>query len=233
MTETKTYLSTMGFHESFVLRLLSRTNATRDDELIIVVPKPVIGGVAEAIDSLKASCSRMRYPEPRVEEIELGDFPSTLSQILDVVLSSKGIIHANLSVGLRSMDVLILLAILLSRKPFFAYLMSESGEGHEIVVKGDEVYSLLKEYTVEDLKLLYAISRKGEVTLSELANELGKSEKTVVNRLNELKKAGLVVIKGKDRGVSLTQLGNILLKMRSLERVKSVNALENSGKLDW
>ncbi|EWG06397.1 MAG: CRISPR locus-related DNA-binding protein, partial [Candidatus Aramenus sulfurataquae] len=46
MTETKTYLSTMGFHESFVLRLLSRTNATRDDELIIVVPRPVIGGVA-------------------------------------------------------------------------------------------------------------------------------------------------------------------------------------------
>ncbi|MEW9492184.1 MAG: CRISPR-associated CARF protein Csa3, partial [Candidatus Aramenus sulfurataquae] len=129
MTETKTYLSTMGFHESFVLRLLSRTNATRDDELVIVVPRPVIGGVAEAIDSLKASCSRMRYPEPRVEEIELGDFPSTLSRILDVVLSSKGVIHANLSVGLRSMDVLILLAILLSRKPFFAYLMSESGEG--------------------------------------------------------------------------------------------------------
>ncbi|MEW9492524.1 MAG: winged helix-turn-helix transcriptional regulator, partial [Candidatus Aramenus sulfurataquae] len=137
-------------------------------------------------------------------------------------------IHANLSVGLRSMDVLILLAILLSRKPFFAYLMSESGEGHDIVIKGDEVYSLLKEYTVEDLKLLHVISRKGEVTLSELASELGKSEKTVVNRLNELKKAGLVVIKGKDKGVSLTQLGNVVLKMRSLERVESASALENS-----
>ncbi|MCI2414690.1 MAG: CRISPR-associated CARF protein Csa3 [Candidatus Aramenus sp.] len=180
MTETKTYLSTMGFNESFVLRLLSRTNATRNNELVIIVPRPVVGGVAEAIDSLRASCSRMRYPDPRVEEVELGDFPSTLSQVLDVVLSSKGLIYANLSVGLRSMDVLILIAVLLSRKPFLAYLMSESGEGHDIVVKGDEVYSLLRDYTVEDLKLLHAIGKKGEATLSELAEELGKSEKTVV-----------------------------------------------------
>jgi predicted DNA-binding transcriptional regulator len=31
--------------------------------------------------------------------------------------------------------------------------MSESGEGHDIVIKGDEVYSLLKEYTVEAIYL--------------------------------------------------------------------------------
>ncbi|QKR00735.1 CRISPR locus-related DNA-binding protein [Metallosphaera tengchongensis] len=214
MTESKTYLSTMGFHESFMLRLLARTNASKEDELVIVVPRPVVGGVADAIEGLRATCYRMRYPEPKVEEIEVGDFPKTLSQVAMIVGRSKGFVYTNLSLGLRLMDTVILLSLISTRRPFVAYFFNETGEGSEVVVRGEEVYSLLEDYTAEDMRLLMTVGKGEGVALSDLAKGLGKSEKTVVNRVSELKKRGLLNLRGKDRGVELTELGRALLVVK-------------------
>lgn len=216
MAETKNYFVTIGFHESFILRLLSHTNATKSDRLVIVVPKPIIGGVAEAIESLRANCSRLHYPEPEVHEIEIKDFAETLSQIVSVINSlGRGIIISNLSAGMRLMDAIILVGLIASRRDFIVYLLDEGGEGREMVIDSSEVSTLIKDYSTEEIKLLMAVEKLGKTTVPELAKLLGKSEKTVMNRISEMKKEKLIALKGKDREVVLTSLGKIVVDVRS------------------
>ncbi|MEM0033348.1 MAG: CRISPR-associated transcriptional regulator Csa3, partial [Saccharolobus sp.] len=58
----KSYFVTMGFNETFLLRLLNETSAQKEDNLVIIVPSPIISGTRTAIDSLRAQTSRLNYP---------------------------------------------------------------------------------------------------------------------------------------------------------------------------
>jgi len=221
----KSYFVTLGFTESFLLRLLYETSAQREDKLVIVVPSPIVSGTKSTIESIKATAARLNYPEPEVYEIEISDFDRAFSQILDRLLPLPEPIISDLTLGMRLMNALILLAIIVSGKRFTIYVRDEGGGSRVMSFNENITRALLREYSKEELKLLSTLANNS-LSVSELAKALGKSEKTLLNKLGELKKLGILSQKGKDRKVELTSLGLNVVKIK-LRRQEVIERLEH------
>lgn len=217
----KSYFVTLGFNETFLLRLLYETSAQKEDKLVIVVPSPIVSGTKTALESIKAQAVKLNYPEPEVHEIEISDFDKAFSQILDYLLPLPEPVVSDLTLGMRMMNVLILLALIVSGKKFTVYVREESGGSRMITFNDNVVKALLRDYSKEELKLL-SVLVNNSLSVSELATSLGKSEKTVLNKLAELKKLGLLTQKGKDRKVELSTLGLNVVKLKGQEIVQEV-----------
>lgn len=213
----KSYFVTLGFNEAFLLRLLAETNAVQEDRLVIVVPRPMAEGTRSALENMRAQALRLRYPPPEVREIGLSSFDSALLEVVSVLNPLPEPVITDLSMGMRMVDVLILLSLLITGKQFRAYLREE-GTGRAMSFSDADLRALLTDYTQEDVKLLSALSGS-PMRVEELAKTLGKSEKTVINRTADLKRLGLVKVIGKDRQVELTGLGRVLLASRGVLQV--------------
>ncbi|MGC9105424.1 MAG: CRISPR-associated CARF protein Csa3 [Thermoprotei archaeon] len=127
----KSYFTTLGYTEQFVLRLLAETSASPDDPFVIVVPSPITSSTRTALENLNAFCSRANYPPPKVVEVAFDSLESLLSSVLDALLPLPEPVITDLTVGMRLFDVAILLALVSSRKRFVAYLR-EIGQGRGI-----------------------------------------------------------------------------------------------------
>lgn len=216
----KSYLSTLGFNENFLLRLLTSTQANKEDKLVIILPTPVVKATKTALDNLKAQCSRLNFPEPEVYELDMSkDFFSILTDVVKIVSSLKEPIYTSLSLGMRIMNVLILLSLILSEKKFKAFVSEESGEGREYVFESSDLTALLRRYSEEEREMLNEIA-KGSVTAEELAERLKKSEKTVLNKVSEFKKLGIVAQKGRGKAIELTGLGKCVVEIINLREKK-------------
>ncbi|QXJ28855.1 CRISPR locus-associated DNA-binding protein Csa3 [Saccharolobus shibatae B12] len=223
----KSYFVTMGFNETFLLRLLNETSAQKEDNLVIIVPSPIISGTRTAIDSLRAQTSRLNYPFPRVYEIDITDFNSALSKILDILLPLSEPIISDLTMGMRMINTLLLLGIIVSRKKFTIYVRDEGGGSKVISFSDKAITALMRDYSREEMKLLNLLYETKGAGVTELAKMLDKSEKTLINKIAELKKFGILIQKGKDRKVELNELGlNIIKLNRSV-----VNSVKSSEQL--
>lgn len=209
----KSYFVTLGFTESYLIRLLNETSAQREDKLVIIVPSPIASGTKSTLESIKAQAVKLNYPEPEVYEIEISDFDSAFSQILDHLLPLPEPIVSDLTLGMRLMNTLILLAIIVSGKRFTIYVREEGGGSKVLSFNKNVVNALLRDYSKEELKLLSILANTG-LSVSELATIMGKSEKTLINKLTELRKLGTLHQKGKDRKVELTSLGLNVVKLK-------------------
>lgn len=223
----KSYFVTIGFSETYLLRLLTETSAKEEDRFVIVVPSPILEGVKVAIENLKVNSSRLNYPSPEVHEISLSDFPSTLSQLIDLLLPLPEPIITELSVGMRMLNTLLFLSILISRKKYTVYVRDEGGGAKVISFNSEEVNSLSRDLSNEEIKMLYSIDKNNGIRPRDLAIDLGKSEKTVLNKLSDFKKYGYIVIKGKDRLIELTPLGKIALTIHN-ESKKFLSKVEHT-----
>lgn len=208
----RSYFVTLGFNETFLLRLLSETSAREDDSLTIIVPSPISSGTEAALDNLKVQAERLYGLTPRVVEISLeGSFVELLGRVLDQVLVLAQPIITDLTLGMRMLDSLILTALIVTGKEFQAYVRDESGGGKVISFGKSEINALMRQYSVEEMRLLDALRRTGDIR--ELASTLGKSEKTLQNKVSELKRFGIVTMVGRDRKVRLTPLGECVMKL--------------------
>uniref|UniRef100_UPI0001E3063C CSA3 n=1 Tax=Saccharolobus solfataricus (strain ATCC 35092 / DSM 1617 / JCM 11322 / P2) TaxID=273057 RepID=UPI0001E3063C len=230
----KSYFVTMGFNETFLLRLLNETSAQKEDSLVIVVPSPIVSGTRAAIESLRAQISRLNYPPPRIYEIEITDFNLALSKILDIILTLPEPIISDLTMGMRMINTLILLGIIVSRKRFTVYVRDEGGGSRVISFNDNTIRALMRDYSREEMKLLNVLYETKGTGITELAKMLDKSEKTLINKIAELKKFGILTQKGKDRKVELNELGLNVIKLNKsvIESSKSSEELvkENKGK---
>ncbi|WP_016731902.1 CRISPR-associated CARF protein Csa3 [Saccharolobus islandicus] len=209
----KSYFVTMGFNETFLLRLLNETSAQKEDNLVIVVPSPIISGTRTAIDSLRAQTSRLNYPLPKVYEIDITDFNTALSKILDILLPLPEPIISDLTMGMRMINTLLLLGIIVSRKKFTVYVRDEGGGSKVISFNDKAIMALMRDYSREEMKLLNVLFETKGTGVAELAKMLDKSEKTLINKVAELKKFGILIQKGKDRKVELNELGLNVIKL--------------------
>jgi len=117
----------LGFTESYLIKLLNETSAQREDKLVVVVPSPITSGTQSTLESIKAQAARLNYPLPEVHEIEISNFDSAFSQILDHLLPLPEPIVSDLTLGMRLMNTLILLAIIVSGKRFTIYIREGGG----------------------------------------------------------------------------------------------------------
>jgi CRISPR locus-related DNA-binding protein len=222
----KSYFVTLGFNESYLLRLLNETSAQKEDKLLIVVPSPIVEGTKAAIENLRIQTLRLRYPNPEVIEIKINTFDDILSQLLDNLLPLQEPIISDLTMGMRLMDALILIAILVSRKKFTIYLRDENGGSRVVSFNSSDINALFKEYSSEEFKMLYTIFKNNTISTFELSKILGKSEKTIQNKISELKKLGILTQKGKDRTVELTSLGLNVIKLIRNSRLYIENKIQ-------
>ncbi|BDB98537.1 CRISPR-associated CARF protein Csa3 [Saccharolobus caldissimus] len=222
----KSYFVTLGFNETYLLRLLNETSAQKEDKLLIVIPSPIVEGTKAAIENLRIQTLRLHYPNPEIIEIKISTFDDILSQLLDNLLPLQEPIISDLTMGMRLMDALILIAILVSRKKFTIYLRDENGGSRVVSFNSSDMNALFKEYSSEEFKMLYTIFKNNTITTFELSKILGKSEKTIQNKISELKKLGILTQKGKDRTVELTSLGLNVIKLIKNSRLYIENKIQ-------
>ncbi|MCX8181385.1 MAG: CRISPR-associated CARF protein Csa3 [Thermofilaceae archaeon] len=203
------FVFTLGFHEDFVIRRLSRKAAQPGDGLLVVTASPVVGGVQSAYESLKDYCRRVGLSEPELLALDLSDEAKAFHVLLSRLGRVVEPVVADLSGGMRAVCVLTLLALLISGKKFELYVSAEGGESVELYVPAGVTKSFTS-LSSEKLNLLREIARSPGISSEALARRLRKSLKTVRNHLWELKAMGLVSAHGRGAPLTLTKWGLVL-----------------------
>jgi CRISPR locus-related DNA-binding protein len=75
----------------------------------------------------------------------------------------------------------------------------------------------LNSLSKEKVLILNEIYKSPGVSVDDLARITGKSRKTIINHIIELKNLDIIVQKGKNSGLFLTKLGELLIKRSDKE----------------
>lgn len=216
----------MGFNESFALRLLESTSASRGDEIVVVVPSPLSGGTREAFQDLRAQSSKLYGVEPVIREIEVREsVMECLPQLVEIISPLPEPVYTDLTMGMRLFDVLILLSLMASGKQFVAYIRDEAGTWYSSF-RREEVLSLIANYTREELEVLKCFLEP--VTVKDVSLSVGKSEKTVMNKVTKFKAMGLVVKLGREK-YQVTGVGRTVLRRGFRKEGERGRGKERSG----
>jgi len=210
----RSFLFTLGFHEDFIIRRLSFCSARRGEDIYVFVNKPVVGGVVKAFDSLSFYCRRIGLSIPRMIELDLSDPANALIYACKVISKIPTPVVVELGGGMRSLVILVFLAVLNSCRDFELYVSVEGTEDIEIHFPRGFTKAL-KGLSFEKRMILSTMHRFGRIRVEDLARVLGKPVKTVRNHLSELKRMGLVVSSGKGAPLRLTRWGEIFVEHNS------------------
>ncbi|MEM1909651.1 MAG: hypothetical protein QXH81_08815 [Thermofilaceae archaeon] len=69
----RSFVFTLGFHEDFILRRLSRKAAQPCEKVPVLTASPVVGGVRSAFNSLVEQCGRLGLSTPELVAVDLTD----------------------------------------------------------------------------------------------------------------------------------------------------------------
>ncbi len=187
------YLFTLGFHADHVIRRLVR--AQNIEDIKIVTARPVVRAVQQAFQEITAFCERSNYPIPKLVEIDLSDTASAIYRVYREVSGYRQIV-ADLGGGMRPVIVSTLLALLIAstKSDILVYVSGEREDAPEITVPLTTILTVLfRSLSNEKKKILEHIEKNPGITRSELAEALGRSERTVRAHLAELKRLRFIV----------------------------------------
>jgi len=208
------YVFTLGFHADHIIRRLSRSRSI--ESIVIFTAKPVVRAVVNTFKEVLAFCDRARLPIPRLVEIP----PDDAAESIYIVLSELGSwdkVVADLSGGMRSIVVLVLTALLIhSMKSYVViYTSAEREDLPEFSISLDLIRTIMtKSLSREKFKIVQEIMKTPGITITELAQTLNKSEKTIRNYLAELKRLELIKIKGPKQNIYPTKWAEIIKKIQ-------------------
>ncbi len=201
----RSFIFTLGFHEDYIERRLHESSATREDEIILFTAKPAIGGVLRAYESLKARAHSIGLRKPKLVELDCQDMAEAILQARKTIHQLPEPIIADLSGGMRVTIITVYTALLLENKKFKLYIQPEGSMELHINIPSQIIELIRNPLTQEKKKTLKTIMENPGITVREIAETLGKKEKTILNHLTELKKKQLVKIKGRSRGLYPTK----------------------------
>jgi CRISPR-associated protein Csa3 len=211
-----TYIFTLGYHEDYIIRRLHMNKADASDKIYVVTVKPLTGTSLKAFDNLEAYCMRLGLQKPVLVEIDVRsegrEFLDLLDELIDVVLYAEEPLVIDVSGGMRILGLTLYTAALVTGKRAVLYISPEN-EPIEYRIDLEEIKTLATELTEEKKQVIEAVLRNPGTTIPEIAKELNKSEKTITNHINTLKKQRLVAAKGKRNNLYLTKLGKIKTKI--------------------
>ncbi|WP_128478969.1 CRISPR-associated CARF protein Csa3 [Halorussus pelagicus] len=214
----RTYLSTLGYHETRLTRPILKHGIDEGDEVVVVRPDQdgTDDRAAEALDSVEAFVSEI---EPNVcftvEGVPTDDFGGALIACSDVLRAAEGTVVVNFGGGAR--EVLLPLAT-----ATLAHV-----ECVESVLNFGDTDHAVHEWTLPDLtanppaktldtlQLLATVEEP--VSISELAEQSAVAKSTVGRHISQLAEAGAVNTEqtGKTKQVELTLTGEMLLRTQT------------------
>ena len=205
----KSYVFTLGFHEDFAERRLYVTKANRKDVIVLFTCKPAVGAVLRAYEGLKLRITSLGLKTPKLVEINCENPAEAISEARKIIRQLPEPIIADLSGGMRIAVILVYTALLMENKVFELKMQSES----EPAIHMEIPYPILKliknPLSKEKQQIILETMRNPGITVKELAEKLGKKEKTIANHIAELKKHQLVVQKGRYSGIYPTKWAKI------------------------
>ena len=213
----KCYVITLGFHEDVALRrLLKYSNIKRGDK-IILFSGSLIDAVKEAYDSLKLYLSKIGVESQQLVSIDPSKPEEAIPRIIEELKECRDKkIITELGGGQRGVGMLILLSLLVLGYKFDLHSQIE-GTKHSTDIPWEIIQALKEIPKKEKDKHLLKLINNNELTIKEIAEEIGVSEKTVSNRITMLRKMGLISKRGRGNP-KITTWGRTLVKIiESLE----------------
>lgn len=211
----RTYLSTLGFHETRVTRPLLKHGLDEGDEVVVVRPAESQNDkrAAEALDGVESFLSEI---EPSVsftlEGVPHDDFEAALLACSDLIRAVEGTAVVNFGGGAR--DVLLPLAsATLAHVDRVETVLFFSDLDHSVREWTlPDVTANPPAKTLETLQVLATVD--GPVSITELARDSDVAKSTVGRHVTKLAKAGAVTTEpaGKEKQVELTLTGKLLLR---------------------
>jgi len=205
----KSYVFTLGFHEDFVERRLYMSRASREDTIVLFTCKPAVGAVIRAYEGLKLRTSSLGLSTPKLVEISCENPAEAISEARKIIKELPEPIIADLSGGMRLAVIIVYTALLMENKAFELKMQSESEPPIQMEIPYPILKLLKTPLSKEKKQIILEIMKTPGITVKELAEKLGKKEKTIANHIAELKKHQLVVQKGKYSGIYPTKWAKI------------------------
>jgi CRISPR locus-related DNA-binding protein len=208
---------TLGYTENFALRRLNRARAGPYDYVAVFTVEPVAEGVKDAYENLKALAKKMGVVDVYMIELPQGNMGEALAKALSALRSfvKAGYepVIFDITGGSRYIVAVILLAALALRGvKREVWVSSDTGGGWEAVIPYSVLEALTGDMRREHIEILKALSSwETGMTVGELSERLGLSEKTVRNRVSELKRMGFCVQRGRGGAIKITEWGVAML----------------------
>lgn len=214
----RTYVSTMGFHETRVTRPVLRTGLDDGDRVVLLRPDtesdPDRGqeAVAYVEDMLHEIAPGSTVT---VESIDHESFETAVLQCSDVLRAAQGTLIVNFGGGARELFLpLTIAAVVHAREIDTAIQYTDIGQD----VRDWEVPSLGADVSEEAVETLRAVAEFGpEVFMPELHDHIEKSESTASRHVTQLEAENLVETEkhGKRKLVRVTLGGELHLRRDS------------------
>jgi len=214
----RTYVSTLGFHETRVTRPVIKHGIEPGDRVVLV--RPAAGGSQRADDALGYVEDMIKEIEPEAavttEQVDASDFTAAVLQCSDVLVAvdSDRELVVNFGGGAREVLLPLLLAAVL-HAPFVDWAFQYTDVDQE--VRTLAIPNLTAQLPTSAIGTFELIARVGqEMTLPELAAESDKSKSTIGRHVESLAEVGVVTtrMESSAKHVSLSQTGRLLSRFR-------------------
>ena len=213
----RTYISTLGFHETRVTRPVIKQGIDAGDRVVLVRPategrsdraEDAIGYVQDMIEEVEPEAS------VTTEQIETSEFTTAVlecSDVLDAVGRDRTLI-VNFGGGAREVLLPLLLATVLHARDVDRAFQYTDVEQDVRTIDIPDLTAQVPSNAVDTFELIARLD--SEVTLSELATESDRSKSTVGRHVDALADSGVIETRmGNNlKYVSLSQTGKLVTR---------------------
>lgn len=203
---------TLGFHEDHVTRRLHIHNALAEDVVVLFTVSPVSAGVRRAYEGVRGYVLRIGLSEPKLVEVPFNP-PDGIFTIVGVLKDVPRPLIVDVSGGMRFLGLLVVVSLLFMGEDVDIYVQPEGGDVAEVHIPRELFEFMRRPLSSGEVELIKTISEYPGITLDELAEMLGKSEKTVRNLMTRLRKL-LVIQKGRYAGLYPTKWVKVVTNLR-------------------
>lgn len=213
----RTYVSTMGFHETRVTRPLLRHGLDDDDHVVLLRPtsEPDSDRGAEAVDHVVDMLHEIAPGATvEVERIDQSDFESAVLQCSDVLRAASGDPVVNFGGGAREIFLPLTIASVVHADRLHAALQYTDIDQS---VREWRVPNLAGTVPPNGWETLAAIAdAESETSIPELDEELDASKSTISRHVTTLEEESMVetTTRGKTKYVTPTVAGCLLMRER-------------------
>lgn len=213
----RTYVSTLGFHETRVTRPVLRHGLDDTDAVVLLRPETETASdrAAEAVDYVEDMLVEIA-PDASiaVERIDTNDFPAAVKQCSAVLLDADGELIVNFGGGAREVFLPFAIATIL-HAPLVDTAIQYTDVGQDIRdVPIPDLTASVPPKTEATLAEITQLS--DEISIPELAAASDKSKSTVTRHVNQLAENGVITtwMEGKTKHARLSFTGELIFRAR-------------------